>query len=93
MVWSGDAGGDDWRRISPTAVTARTLAELDRKGRGIIVLHDIHERTVAALPGLLDELRRRGHHVVHVVPTGPEQPKTATTAEQWAAHGKVPGSR
>jgi peptidoglycan-N-acetylglucosamine deacetylase len=88
MVWSGDAGGDDWRRISPATVTARTLAELDRKGRGIIVLHDIHERTVAALPGLLDELKRRGYHIVHVVPAGQEQPKTAATAEQGAAHGK-----
>jgi peptidoglycan/xylan/chitin deacetylase (PgdA/CDA1 family) len=82
MVWSGDAGGDDWRRISPAAVAKRTLAELERKGRGIIVLHDIQERTVAALPGLLDELKRRGYHVVHVVPASPDQPKTATAAEQ-----------
>ena len=93
MVWSGDVGADDWRRIGPDQVTARTLARLERKGRGIIVLHDIHARTVAALPGLIDEFKRRGFRIVHVVQAGAEQPKTATTAAQWAAHrpGKPAG--
>jgi peptidoglycan/xylan/chitin deacetylase (PgdA/CDA1 family) len=93
MVWSGDFGGDDWKRISPDQVKARALAAIEHKGRGILILHDTHERTVDALPGLLDELKRRGYHVVHVVPAGPERPKTATAAEQWAAHGRATGPR
>jgi peptidoglycan/xylan/chitin deacetylase (PgdA/CDA1 family) len=93
MVWSGDFGADDWKRIGPDEVRARALAAIEHKGRGILVLHDTHERTVAALPGLLDELKRRRYHIVHVVPAGPEQPKTATTVEQWAARGKLLGPR
>jgi peptidoglycan/xylan/chitin deacetylase (PgdA/CDA1 family) len=88
MVWSGDLGADDWRNISGDQVRARALAGFEHRGRGMIVLHDTHERTVAALPGLLDELKRRGYRIVHVVPAGPDRPKTATTAEQWTAHGK-----
>jgi hypothetical protein len=32
------------------------------------LLHDIHAATAAALPGLLNELKQKGFHVVHVVP-------------------------
>ncbi|MGH6665876.1 MAG: hypothetical protein ACREB2_13400, partial [Pseudolabrys sp.] len=43
---------------------------LDEKGRGILLLHDIHPATVMALPTILKELKERGYHVVQVVPTG-----------------------
>jgi hypothetical protein len=62
----------------------RPLARLEQAGRGIILLHDIHSRTVAALPGLLKGLKERGYKVVHVAPAG-EQAKTATAAADWRA--------
>jgi hypothetical protein len=37
--------------------------------KGILLLHDIHSGTVAAMPGLLKEWRQRGFHIVHLVPT------------------------
>src|SRR5580704_2800162 len=43
------------------------------RGKGILLLHDIHPATVAALPGLLKELRQRDFHIVHVVPTSVDQ--------------------
>ena len=67
MVWSADVVGDDWKRISPHAVVQRMMARLERRGRGIVLLHDIHPRTVSALPELFARLKQRGYRVVQVV--------------------------
>ena len=69
VAWSADFPGDDWkRRISAKEVVKRSLSRLEARGRGILLLHDIHKVTVAALPTLLAELKARGFKVVHVVP-------------------------
>lgn len=83
MVWSADVIPDDWKQISAEQVVERSLDGLRRKGRGILLLHDIHERTAEALPTLLVKLKSAGFRIVHVVPAGPQQPKTATLPEQW----------
>ena len=71
ITWSTDVVADDWfRRITPRQIVQRAIERLDAKGRGILLLHDIHPATVLALPSLLNELKERGYHVVHVVPTG-----------------------
>jgi hypothetical protein len=46
---------------------------LKARRKGILLLHDIHPATVAALPGLLKELRQRDFHIVHVVPPSVDQ--------------------
>jgi hypothetical protein len=51
------------------------MRRLNEKGRGIILMHDIHPATALALPILLNELKANGYHVVHVVAAG-EQPKS-----------------
>jgi peptidoglycan/xylan/chitin deacetylase (PgdA/CDA1 family) len=77
MAWSADFPGDDWkRRITPVEVIRRSLHRLEARGRGILLLHDIHKVTVAALPTLLAELKARGFKVVHVVPP-PDEPSAA----------------
>jgi peptidoglycan/xylan/chitin deacetylase (PgdA/CDA1 family) len=68
MAWSADFVADDWTHISAQKITARVLARIERKGRGILVLHDIQPATARALPGLLRELKARHFHIVHVVP-------------------------
>ena len=45
------------------------MRRLEATGKGILLLHDIHPETVAALPGLLKELKDKGFHVVQVVPS------------------------
>jgi peptidoglycan/xylan/chitin deacetylase (PgdA/CDA1 family) len=65
LLWS--RWGKDWRRFTtPARIAARAVAGV---GAGdVILLHDAdfyssprsHERTVAALPAILTELRRRG---------------------------------
>ena len=52
---------------------------------GSMQLHDIHQRTVLALPEILNEFKSRGYKIVHVVPAAADRPKTATSAQQWVA--------
>jgi peptidoglycan/xylan/chitin deacetylase (PgdA/CDA1 family) len=76
VTWSADVDTNDWRRgSSPAAIVKRTMLRLNAKGRGIILMHDIHRRTAMALPILLKELKANGYNVVQVVPGG-ERPKS-----------------
>lgn len=83
MVWSADIPSDDWRPISADTVLARSLARLDRKGRGVILMHDIQARTALMLPELLQELKARGYRIVHVVPAASDRPKTVSEPQAW----------
>ena len=72
--FGSDTVADDWHhRISPKKIIALAMNRLEAHGKGILLLHDIHPATVAALPGLLKELNQRGFHIVHVVPTSVDQ--------------------
>ena len=70
VVWSSDTLADDWRKISSDRVLHLALSRLERKGKGVLLLHDIQPRTVLMLPTLLSELKRRRFKIVHVVPEG-----------------------
>jgi peptidoglycan-N-acetylglucosamine deacetylase len=68
-VFSSDTVADDWHRgIKPEQITALALSRLEALGKGILLLHDIHPKTVAALPGILKGLKDRGFHIVQLVP-------------------------
>ena len=72
--FGSDTAADDWHhRISAKKIIALAMNRLKARGKGILLLHDIHPATVAALPGLLKELRQRDFHIVHVVPTSVDQ--------------------
>ena len=76
VTWSADVVADDWfRHISAQTIVQRALQRLEAKGRGILLLHDIHPATALALPTLLKELKAHGFHVVQVVPAG-DRPKS-----------------
>jgi peptidoglycan/xylan/chitin deacetylase (PgdA/CDA1 family) len=68
-VFSSDTDADDWHhRISGQQIITLAMRRLEARGKGILLLHDIHPATVAALPGLLKELKDKGFHIVQVVP-------------------------
>jgi peptidoglycan/xylan/chitin deacetylase (PgdA/CDA1 family) len=67
-IWSIDFHASDWTRINAEKVEALALSRLEEKKKGVLLLHDIHERTAVAVPVLLRELKKRGYRVVHVVP-------------------------
>jgi hypothetical protein len=90
MVWSADFPADDWTHISGAKVMARALERLERKGKGVLLLHDIQPATALMLPQLLRELKARGYRIVHVVPAGPDRPKTVTEPQSWVMRKPVP---
>jgi len=93
-VWSADIHGSDWTFINAEKVTALSLSRLEAKKKGILLLHDIHDRTVKALPVLLRELKKKGYRVVHVAPASgavakiedkPDEKKPAKTEQTAVA--------
>ena len=93
MVWGADVPADDWMRLGPREVARRAVQRLERKGKGILLLHDIHQRTVDALPYILSELKARGFRIVNVVPANSDRPPTVTAAADWlpkSGPGPVP---
>jgi hypothetical protein len=91
MVWSADFPADDWTHISSSEVLRRALTRLEQHHKGVLLLHDIQPRTALMLPQLLRELKRRGYHIVQVVPASPTQPATPTTPDQWVPNGAPVG--
>jgi peptidoglycan-N-acetylglucosamine deacetylase len=90
VVFSSDTVADDWhRRIRSADITRLALSRLEARGKGILLLHDIHHVTVAALPELLTKLKAAGFHVVHIVPGTGEQ---AEVAGAVAAREPTPSS-
>ena len=86
QIWSADFLADDWRHVSSSRVYDLAIKRLEDKGNGILLLHDIQARTVAALPRILHELKVRGYRIVHVVPATPDRPATPTEPQQWQLH-------
>ncbi|MEB0229452.1 polysaccharide deacetylase family protein [Undibacterium sp. 10I3] len=60
VLWNIDSL--DWADPVPNSIANRVLATVDKEQRGIILFHDIHERTVKALPLVLDKLIADGYH-------------------------------
>jgi peptidoglycan/xylan/chitin deacetylase (PgdA/CDA1 family) len=86
QIWSADFPADDWHHISPQRVYDLAIQRIEAKHKGILLLHDIQPRTVAALPRILNELKARGYRIVHVVPATADRPATPTQPQQWYLH-------
>ncbi|MGO9545299.1 MAG: polysaccharide deacetylase family protein [Rhodomicrobium sp.] len=84
-IWSTDFHGSDWERLTPAQVSATAIGRLERFKKGILMLHDIHERTALALPLILAELKTRGYRVVQAVPAAATPPQTAAKPNEWKA--------
>lgn len=65
-IFSMDVDSFDFKIRTPDGVIKSVLAKLEKKGKGIILLHDFQAHTAKALPQLLTELKNRGYQVVHL---------------------------
>jgi peptidoglycan/xylan/chitin deacetylase (PgdA/CDA1 family)/uncharacterized caspase-like protein len=59
VMWNVDSM--DWADPIPNSIADRVMREIDRNGRGIVLFHDIHERTVKALPLVMSRLVAEGY--------------------------------
>ncbi|MFD7702620.1 polysaccharide deacetylase family protein [Streptomyces caelestis] len=62
VLWSVTA--KDYRTTDPDLITRRVLDQSSRDG--IILLHDLYDGTVPAVPGIVTELKKRGYAFVTV---------------------------
>jgi peptidoglycan/xylan/chitin deacetylase (PgdA/CDA1 family) len=59
VLWNIDSL--DWADPLPRSIQKRVLDQVNKAGRGIVLFHDIHERTVVALPGIIEALQQDGY--------------------------------
>lgn len=59
-----DVDSRDYQPSTPTQVVNRVMSDLDHRGGGIILMHDLQGRTASAIGPLLDRLEAGGYKVV-----------------------------
>ncbi|HTD02870.1 polysaccharide deacetylase family protein [Undibacterium sp.] len=59
VMWNIDSL--DWADPVPSSIADRVLSSVSKEQRGIILFHDIHERSIKALPLVLDKLIADGY--------------------------------
>ena len=79
----------DFRMRKPEDVVKSVMTKLERKGKGIILMHDFQQATARAGTILLNELKGKGYKVVHMKSKTP-----VSTLAQWddAAKSEVKGA-
>lgn len=81
ILWTLDSM--DWADPIAESVAQRVLAQVAAAKKGILLMHDIHKQSVAALPRILEELSKQGYTFLilqgdQFVPSSP--PVMAATA-------------
>lgn len=61
--WSVDT--NDWRKGSTAASIQATCAKYAHNG-AVVLMHDTHEKTIVALPGVIKDLKAKGYQFVTV---------------------------
>ena len=67
-VFSTDINSRDFTMHRPEQVIESVMGQLDRRGRGIILMHNSHRNTADALPELLRRLKAANYKIVHIAP-------------------------
>ena len=69
-VFSTDIDSRDFKLHKPEEVIKSVMSQLEKHGKGIILMHDFKHHTAEALPELIRQLKASGYKVVHMVPKG-----------------------
>jgi peptidoglycan/xylan/chitin deacetylase (PgdA/CDA1 family) len=83
-VFSTDIDSRDFKLHKPEDVIKSVMSQLEKHGKGIILMHDFKHHTADALPELLRQLKAGGYKVVHMVPRG--ELKTVPKYDEMLAH-------
>ena len=70
-VFSTDIDSFDFKGPQPDKLVKHIMTLLDKRGKGIILMHDIQPHTAAALPNLLKEFKKGGYKIVHLTAKAP----------------------
>jgi peptidoglycan/xylan/chitin deacetylase (PgdA/CDA1 family) len=83
-IFSTDIDSRDFKMHKPDDVIKSVMSQLDKRGKGIILMHDFQHNTSEALPELLRQLKAGGYKVVHMVPKG--QLTTLSKYDEMVSH-------
>jgi peptidoglycan/xylan/chitin deacetylase (PgdA/CDA1 family) len=73
-IFSCDLDSFDFRKTStPDKIVQTVMSQLDKLGKGIILMHDFQKHTAEALPELLRRLKAGGYQVVQMKAKAPLQ--------------------
>jgi peptidoglycan/xylan/chitin deacetylase (PgdA/CDA1 family) len=67
-IFSADLDTFDFKMRNPEGFVKSVMTRLERKGKGILLFHDVQPVTSKALPKVLSELKARGYKIVHMKP-------------------------
>jgi peptidoglycan/xylan/chitin deacetylase (PgdA/CDA1 family) len=67
-IFSTDIDSRDFKMHKPEEVIKSVMSQLEKRGKGIILMHDFQKNTAEALPELVRQLKAGGYKVVHMVP-------------------------
>lgn len=70
-IFSMDVDSFDFKYRSPARLAHAVLAKMKKKGKGILLMHDIQPVTSKALPKILSGLQAAGFKVVHLTAAKP----------------------
>jgi peptidoglycan/xylan/chitin deacetylase (PgdA/CDA1 family) len=87
-VFSHDLDSFDFKMRKPEDVIKSVMTKLERKGKGIVLMHDFQQATAKAVPDLLNLLKEKGYRIVHM-----KAKKPLATIAQWdeAAKSEIKG--
>jgi peptidoglycan/xylan/chitin deacetylase (PgdA/CDA1 family) len=69
-IFSTDIDSRDFKLHKPEEVIKSVMTQLEKHGKGIILMHDFKPHTAEAMPELIRQLKAGGYKVVHMVPKG-----------------------
>ena len=65
-IFSIDVDSFDFKLKNPDKVITSVMTKLEKRGKGIVLMHDFQHSTAVALPTLLLQLKAKGFKVVHL---------------------------
>ena len=65
-IFSMDLDSFDFKFRKEDVVIKNVMMKLEKKGKGIVLMHDFQKHTAAAVPELLNQLKAKGYKVVHM---------------------------
>jgi peptidoglycan/xylan/chitin deacetylase (PgdA/CDA1 family) len=74
-IFSTDMDSFDFKMRKPEQVVASIMKKLEKRGKGIILMHDFQHATADAAPELFKQLKAAGYKVVQVKGKTPVEPQ------------------
>lgn len=65
-IFSTDIDSFDFKMHKPDQVIKSVLEKLQKRGKGIVLMHDFQRHTAEAIGTLLDQLKVNGYKIVHI---------------------------